>query len=82
MKPQHKPNILVIDDEISTCEFLQGILEYEGYSVQTALSGEEGIRILAGHHIDLVFLDIPMPGGMDGIKTLKRMKQMSPDTEA
>ncbi len=37
---------------------------------------------LANEHIDLVFLDIPMPGGMDGIETPKRMKQMSPDTEA
>ena len=81
MKPQRKPNILIIDDEISICESLQGVLEDEGYNVQTALSGEEGIRILAGEHIDVVFLDILMPGGMDGIETFRRMKQMSPDTE-
>ena len=81
MHSKFKPSILIIDDEISICESLQGVLEDEGYSVQTALSGEEGIRILAGEHIDLVFLDILMPGGMDGIETLKRIKQMSPDTE-
>ena len=81
MRSKFKPSILIIDDEISICESLQGVLEDEGYTVQTALSGEEGIRTLAGEHIDLVFLDILMPGGMDGIKTLKRIKQMSPDTE-
>lgn len=81
MSPKFKPNILIIDDEISICESLQGVLEDEGYSVQTALSGEEGVRLLASEHINLVFLDILMPGGMDGIETLKRMKQMSPDTE-
>ena len=81
MSSKFKPSILVIDDEISICESLQGVLEDEGYTVQTALSGEEGVRILAGEHIDLVFLDILMPGGMDGIETLKRIRQMSPDTK-
>ena len=81
MSSKFKPNILIIDDEISICESLQGVLEDEGYTVQTALSGEEGVRILAGEHIDLVFLDILMPGGMDGIETLKRIKQMSPEAE-
>ena len=66
MHSKFKPNILVIDDEISICESLQGVLEDEGYTVQTALSGEEGVRTLAAEQIDLVFLDILMPGGMDG----------------
>ena len=82
MKQQRKPNILIIDDEISICESLQGVLENEGHTVQTARSGEEGVRLLAGEHIDLVLLGILMPGGMGGIETLGRMKQMSSDTEA
>lgn len=69
MRPQQKPNILVIDDDISICESLQGVLEDEGYTVPTALSGEEGVRLLAGEHVDLVFLDILMPGWMGGIET-------------
>ena len=81
MSSKFKPNILVIDDEISICESLQGVLEDEGYSVQTALSGEEGVRTLAGEQINLVFLDILMPGGMDGIETLKQLRQISPDTD-
>ena len=81
MHSKFKPNILIIDDEISICESLQGVLEDEGYTVQTALSGEEGVRTLAGEQIDLVFLDILMPGGVDGIETLKRIKQISPEAE-
>ena len=75
------PNILIIDDETSICQSLQGILEDEGYSVVTAYSGEEGIRCVASDPIDLVFLDILMPGGFDGLETLRRIKQISPDTE-
>ena len=81
MSAKFKPNILIIDDEISICESLQGVLEDEGFTVQTALSGEEGVRTLAGEQIDLIFLDILMPGGVDGIETLKRIKQISPDAE-
>ena len=81
MHSKFKPNILIIDDEISICESLQGVLEDEGYTVQTALSGEEGVRSLAGDQIDLIFLDILMPGGVDGIETLKRIKQISPEAE-
>ena len=81
MKQQFKPNILIIDDETSICESLQGVLEDEGYNVLTASSGEMGIRCLVNEQIDLVFLDILMPGGFDGLETLRRIKQISLDTE-
>ena len=81
MKQKFKPNILIIDDEARICESLQGILEDEGYNVVTANSGEAGIRCVASEQIDLVFLDILMPGGFDGLETLRRIKQISPDTE-
>ena len=53
MKQQFKPNILIIDDEASICESLQGILEDEGYNVVTACSGEAGVRCVASEQIDL-----------------------------
>ena len=81
MKQQFRPNILIIDDEASICESLQGILEDEGYNVTTAYSGEAGIRCVASEQINLVFLDILMPGGFDGLETLRRIKQISLDTE-
>jgi len=81
MKQQFKPNILIIDDEATICESLQGVLEDEGYCVEVALSGEDGIRLLASQQIDVVFLDILMPGGIDGIETLRRIKRLFPDTQ-
>ena len=81
MKQKFEPNILIIDDETSICESLQGILEDEGYNVVTAYNGEAGIRCVASEQIDLVFLDILMPGGFDGLETLRRIKQISPDAE-
>ena len=81
MRQQTGLKILIIDDEPNICESLQGALDDEGYSVQTALSGEEGLRCVATEQINLVFLDILMPGGIDGIETLRRIKQTSPDTE-
>ena len=81
MKQQFKPNILIIDDEASICESLRDILQDEGYNALTAPNGEAGIRCVAGEQIDLVFLDILMPGGFDGLETLRRIKQISPDTE-
>ena len=81
VKKKFKPKILIVDDEASICESLQGILEDEGYKVATAYSGEAGIRCIASEQIDLVFLDILMPGGFDGLETLRRIKQISPDTE-
>ena len=81
MRQQNGLKILIIDDEPNICESLQGALDDEGYSVETALSGEEGLRCIATKQINLVFLDILMPGGIDGIETLRRIKQQSPDTE-
>ena len=81
MKQPLKPNILIIDDEASICESLQDILQDEGYNTVTAADGEAGIRCVASEQIDLVFLDILMPGGFDGLETLQRIKQISPDTE-
>ena len=81
MKQQNGLKILIIDDEPNICESLQGALDDEGYSVETALSGEEGLRCIATKQINLVFLDILMPGGIDGIETLRRIKQQSSDTE-
>lgn len=81
MTQQFKPNILIIDDEASICESLQDILQDEGYNALTAPNGEAGIRCVASEQIDLVFLDILMPGGFDGLETLRRIKQISPDTE-
>ncbi|MCR5626795.1 MAG: response regulator [Lachnospiraceae bacterium] len=68
--------ILVIDDENMNLISTRHILESCGYNVVTADSGEKGIAILEEISIDLLLLDVKMPG-MDGIETLKEIRRKS-----
>ena len=73
-----KQHILIVDDEISIQESLSGILRDEGYEVSVATDGSKALKILGEDSFDLVFLDIVMPG-IDGIETLRRIKEKFPD---
>src|SRR3954466_11127802 len=68
-----KARILVIDDEAGIRRSVRMILEYEGYDVQEASSGPEGLAMAERDAPDLVFLDVKMPG-MDGLEALQRIK--------
>lgn len=61
--------ILIIDDEALIRASLREILEYEGYQVQEAENGVEGVRLAAKFSYDVVFCDIKMPE-MDGMEVL------------
>ncbi len=61
--------ILIIDDEAPIRASLREILEYEGYQVQDAENGLEGVRLAAKFSYDVVFCDIKMPE-MDGMEVL------------
>lgn len=67
-------SVLIIDDEPDIRISLRGILEDEGAVVTEAASGSEGLRIAQDNDIDLVFLDIWMPG-MDGLAVLGELKE-------
>jgi two-component system nitrogen regulation response regulator NtrX len=69
--------IMIVDDEPSIRTSLEGVLEDEGYKAIAASSGEEALKIMEEEVPDLVFLDIWMPG-IDGIETLKRMRELHP----
>ncbi len=73
-----KSRILVIDDEAAIRDSMRMILEYEGYELLGAASGEDGITAVGRESVDLVFLDIKMPG-MDGLEALGRIKTLAPD---
>lgn len=75
------PKILVVDDERATRLSLSDILRLDGYDVQTAASGEEAVQLLAAGQIDLMLLDIKMPG-MDGMQVLAEARRLSPRTVA
>lgn len=70
--------ILIVDDEESIRQSLEGILSDEGYQVVTAENGEEALDIIKEEVPDLVLLDIWMPG-MDGIQVLEKIKAMLPE---
>ncbi|MBF0442615.1 MAG: SpoIIE family protein phosphatase, partial [Oligoflexales bacterium] len=68
-----KNKILVVDDHKYNCEVIRDILHAEGYHVEMALGGQEGIERMKGFLPDLVLLDMMMPGlsGEDFIKYMK-----------
>jgi len=71
--------ILIIDDDSSLRRVLEYNLQEEGYEVDTAASGEEGLRRFSEQTTDLVITDMKMPG-MDGFQVLKAVKERSPGT--
>jgi CheY-like chemotaxis protein len=71
--------ILCVDDDIETLRMRQAILEESVYSVLTASSGDEALRIAAdSRNIDLVLLDYVMPG-MDGEQVARKLKEEFPE---
>jgi len=70
--------ILVVDDEQDICDFVKNFFQERGYEVLTALGGEEALEITKKEKPELVLLDIKMKG-MDGIATLKHIKEMNKD---
>ena len=72
-----KPRILVVDDEEPIRKTLRMALEYEGYEVAEASSGQEGLALIEREPPDLVFLDIKMPG-MDGLEVLEKLAEKPP----
>ena len=71
-------NVLIVDDEESIRDSLIGILQDEGFQTFSATSGEEGLVACQEEAPDLVLLDIWM-GGIDGIETLRRIREMRPE---
>jgi two-component system nitrogen regulation response regulator NtrX len=72
--------ILIIDDEKSIRSTLREILEYEGYSIEEAKDGQEGLEKLIADHYDIALCDVRMPK-MDGIELLERVQMAGIDTQ-
>ena len=68
-----KRRILIIDDELSTCELLSLALRHN-YDIRYATTAAEGLSTIERESIDLVLLDLVI-GNEDGIKILKRIKK-------
>lgn len=73
------PSILIIDDEKAIRNTLKDILGYEGYQVDEASDGEEGLRKFSQNTYDLVLCDIKMPK-VDGLEFLEKAKSINSET--
>jgi DNA-binding NtrC family response regulator len=71
-------HILVVDDMPEQIEVASKMLSKLGYRVDTATSGEEAVAFLRSNKVDLIVLDMIMPGGIDGLETYKQIKEIHP----
>jgi DNA-binding NtrC family response regulator len=72
---------LVVDDEQDFLETLVNRLGKRSIDTTGVRSGEEAVEVMKKKLFDVVILDIKMPGGMDGIETLREMKKIQPLAE-
>jgi len=70
--------ILVIDDEKVVGDSLRKTLQGEGYEIDTANNGQEGLRKARGESFDLIIVDLKMPD-IDGLDVIKKIKEEQPD---
>jgi len=73
-----KARILAVDDQRYFRELIEGLLDDEGYTVQTCASGEEALHVLEREDFDVIVTDLVMPG-VDGAELVRRVKERSPD---
>jgi len=74
------PIVLFVDDEIEYLQILMKRMGKRGVRVSGATSGEEALEWLGQHAVDVVVLDVKMPG-LDGIQTLREIKKIKPLVE-
>jgi DNA-binding NtrC family response regulator len=80
MTEKRTANVLLVDDEEQFLDALSQRLEARGLKVAAVTSGEEAVMQVEDHNFDAIIVDLAMPG-IDGIETLKRIKEKRPDLE-
>ncbi len=71
--------ILLVDDEENITASLTRLLRRDGYNILRANSGQEGLALLAQHHVGVIISDQRMPG-MTGTEFLSKVRELFPDT--
>lgn len=73
-------NVLIVDDEERFLKTTKALLDKDDCNVFTAQDGWKGMERLKAHPVDVVILDVKMPG-IDGIEVLRRLKELHPLVE-
>jgi len=71
--------ILVVDDEEVMCESMAAWLREDGYRVDTAPNGQAALDLAKVTDYAICFIDLKMPGGMDGIETMMEVRRIRPE---
>ena len=72
--------VLIIDDEPNIRRMVGALLGAEGYDVRDASDGPSGVLRASEHEPDVVLLDLMMPGDLDGMAVLERLRESIPDS--
>ncbi len=86
-KKNKEGRALIVDDEEGVIKILERMLRIMGFEVDAAMSGEEAVGLFMKAREGVrsylvVIIDLTIPGGMNGIETLKKMKEIDPDIKA
>ncbi len=80
MDSQLATKVMLVDDEFEFIDLMSQRLETRGLKVTTVTSGEEALATIEDHNIDVAVVDFAMPG-INGIETLKQIKEKRADIE-
>lgn len=80
MDSQLATKVMLVDDEFDFIDLMSQRLETRGLKVTTVTSGEEALETIEDHNVDVAVVDFAMPG-INGIETLKQIKEKRADIE-
>jgi CheY-like chemotaxis protein len=74
-----RPCVLVVEDNDDVRDLAESVLAMAGYAVQSAASGEQALELVdRGTQVDLLFTDVIMPGGMNGLELVEKLRRLRP----
>ena len=77
-----KETILVVDDEMAARSAVARLLQERGYTVHALGSGQEAINFANHTPFDVLLTDFRMPGGLDGLTTVRAVRHINPQVVA
>lgn len=78
---EEKPKLLVVDDEVDQCESITHYFSRRNFTVFSAGTGEEALRLIKENKPDLVLLDMKLEGNLEGRDVLRILRETDKDTK-